>query len=291
MSGAIGGYNLKKGAKEFQRYLYLKNGPTRRSVKSIENKYLSSLRSRCWQTAHNLTHETGAGDGEGSSQFMLQQATWISPTLISVVIENAIVPIATSGTRYSKVDMAQDSLEDNTVYGAVAAYIPHHSMDAKHMDVWGVRQNFSQILSSANLRDEGNVVLRLDHHGYDKEADKEAPGGFKTEVTASLNVPLNERNLFNQDKTRFMASKLDDQDGVSSDINLWDLPGCLPSFLFAWPPQDNGDDRASFFKSRLVAKVLQVFNLGPASLRKKSQYGVRRPPHKDRRPLGLRSPP
>ncbi|KAE8543327.1 hypothetical protein D1P53_000029 [Cryptococcus gattii VGV] len=41
MPGAIGGYNLKKGAKEFQRYLYLKKGPTRRSVKSIENKELS----------------------------------------------------------------------------------------------------------------------------------------------------------------------------------------------------------------------------------------------------------
>ncbi|KAE8538201.1 hypothetical protein D1P53_005539 [Cryptococcus gattii VGV] len=61
MSGAIGGYNLKKGAKEFQRYLYLKKGPTRRSVKSIENKYLSVKRG--WQTAYNLTHETGAGDG------------------------------------------------------------------------------------------------------------------------------------------------------------------------------------------------------------------------------------
>ncbi|WVQ87076.1 hypothetical protein IAS59_000796 [Cryptococcus gattii] len=79
---------------------------TRRSVKSIGNKYLSVKRG--WQTVHNLTHQTGAGDGEGSSQFMLQQATWISPKLISVVIKNAIVPITTSGTRYSKVDMAQD---------------------------------------------------------------------------------------------------------------------------------------------------------------------------------------
>lgn len=144
-------------------------------------------------------------------------------------------------------------------------------MDAKHMDISSVRQIFQQILSSANICDERNVVLRLDNDNYDKGAD----GGFKTEVTANLNVPLNERNLFNQEKTRFMASKLDHQDGVSSDINLSDLPGCLPSsFLFAWPPQDNGDDRASFLKSRLVAKVLQVLNLGPASLRKKSQYGA-----------------
>ncbi|WVQ87600.1 hypothetical protein IAS59_001326 [Cryptococcus gattii] len=67
-----------------------------------------------------------------------------------------------------------------------------------------------------------------------------------------------------------MASKLDDQDGLSSEINLSDLPGCLRWFLFAWPPQDNDDDRASFLKNRLVARVLQVLNLGPASLRKKS---------------------
>lgn len=71
-----------------------------------------------------------------------------------------------------------------------------------------------------------------------------------------------------------MASKLDDQDGLSSEINLSDLPGCLRWFLFAWPPQDNDDDRASFLKNRLVARVLQVLNLGPAFLRKKSQYGA-----------------
>lgn len=71
-------------------------------------------------------------------------------------------------------------------------------MDAKHMDVSGVRQNFSQILSSAKLRDEGNVVLRLDHHGYDKETH----GRFKTEIPAGLNVPLNERSLFMADKAR-----------------------------------------------------------------------------------------
>lgn len=38
MSGAVGGYTLKRGAKEFQRFLYEKKGPTKRSVKSIENK-------------------------------------------------------------------------------------------------------------------------------------------------------------------------------------------------------------------------------------------------------------
>lgn len=71
-------------------------------------------------------------------------------------------------------------------------------MDAKHMDISSVRQIFQQILSSANIYDERNVVLRLDNDNYDKGAD----GGFKTEVTANLNVPLNERNLFNQEKTR-----------------------------------------------------------------------------------------
>lgn len=66
------------------------------------------------------------------------------------------------------------------------------------MYISNIRQSFSQILSSANLHDEENVVLRLDHHSYDKEAH----GGFKTEVPTSLNVPLNERNLFIADKAR-----------------------------------------------------------------------------------------
>ncbi|OXG29784.1 hypothetical protein C367_02240 [Cryptococcus neoformans Ze90-1] len=36
---------------------------------------------------------------------------------------------------------------DNILYGAVAAYIHHHAIDAKHMDVSIIRQSFSQILS------------------------------------------------------------------------------------------------------------------------------------------------
>lgn len=65
------------------------------------------------------------------------------------------------------------------------------------MDVSIIRQSFSQILSSANLCDEDNVALRLDHHSYDKEAHS----GFKTEVPAS-NAPLNERMSFIGDKAR-----------------------------------------------------------------------------------------
>lgn len=42
------------------------------------------------------------------------------------------------------------------------------------------------------------MALRLDHHSYDKEAH----GGFKTEVPASLNAPLNERMSFIGDKAR-----------------------------------------------------------------------------------------
>ncbi|WVQ87933.1 hypothetical protein IAS59_001664 [Cryptococcus gattii] len=165
---------------------------------------------------------------------------------------------------------ACNKTDDNTVYGAVARYgslIHRHAMDVKHINISNVRQIFPQILSAANICDEINVALKLDNDNYDKEAD----GGFKTEVTASLNVPLNERNLFNQDKTNFMASKLDEPDGLPSDIDLSDLPNCLPSFLFSWPPQNNGDNRASFLKSKLLATVL---NLGPAFLRKKSQYGA-----------------
>ncbi|OWZ65514.1 hypothetical protein AYX15_02976 [Cryptococcus neoformans] len=140
---------------------------------------------------------------------------------------------------------------DNILYGAVAAYIHHHAIDAKHMDVSTIRQSFSQILSSANLCDEDNVVLRLDHHSYDKEAHS----GFKTEVPASLNAPLNERMSFIGDKASYMASKLDAQDGQSSGWNMSDLPACLPSFLFSWFPQDDGD-RASFLRSELVAQAL-----------------------------------
>ncbi|ADV19714.1 hypothetical protein I305_00235 [Cryptococcus gattii E566] len=88
--------------------------------------------------------------------------------------------------------------DDHTVYGAVARYVHHHAVDAKHMDVSSVRQIFHQILASANICDERNVVLGLENDNYDKEAD----GGFKTEVTASLNVPCNDRNLFNQNKAR-----------------------------------------------------------------------------------------
>ncbi|OWZ76366.1 hypothetical protein C365_05191 [Cryptococcus neoformans Bt85] len=61
MSGAVGGYTLKRGAKEFQRFLYEKKGPIKRSVKSIEAKYNSVRKG--WKTAYNLTQQTGAGDG------------------------------------------------------------------------------------------------------------------------------------------------------------------------------------------------------------------------------------
>lgn len=56
-----------------------------------------------------------------------------------------------------------------------------------------------------------------------------------------------------------MASKLDEQDGRSSDIDMSELPGCLPSFLFSWPPQDDGDYQASFLRSELVARVRILF--------------------------------
>ncbi|OXH45687.1 hypothetical protein J004_05457 [Cryptococcus neoformans] len=158
---------------------------------------------------------------------------------------------------------------DNTLYGAVAAYIHHHAIEAKHMDVSIIRQSFPQILSSANLCDEDNVALRLDHHTFDKEAH----GGFKTEVPASLNAPLNERMSFIGDKAGYMASKLDAQDGQSLAWNMSDLPACLPSFLFSWPPQGDGD-RASFLRSELVAQALKVLNLGPAALKKDSRYGA-----------------
>ncbi|ADV20729.1 Hypothetical protein CGB_C0340W [Cryptococcus gattii WM276] len=98
---------------------------------------------------------------------------------------------------------ACNKTDDNTVYGAVARYgslIHRHAMDVKHINISNVRQIFPQILSAANICDEINVALKLDNDNYDKEAD----GGFKTEVTASLNVPLNERNLFNQDKTNLI---------------------------------------------------------------------------------------
>lgn len=49
------------------------------------------------------------------------------------------------------------------------------------------------------------MVLRLDHHSYDKEAH----GGFKTEIPASLNVPLNERSLFMADKARCVGFGID----------------------------------------------------------------------------------
>ncbi|EAL22300.1 hypothetical protein CNBB4750 [Cryptococcus deneoformans B-3501A] len=98
---------------------------------------------------------------------------------------------------------ARKKSDDNTVYGVVAGYIHHHAIDAKHMDVSSMRRSFSQVLSSANLCDEENVALRLDRHSYDKEAH----GGFKTEVPASLNVPLNERMSFIADKTNELVAQ------------------------------------------------------------------------------------
>ncbi|UOH80992.1 hypothetical protein LQV05_003653 [Cryptococcus neoformans] len=49
MSGTVGVYTLERGAKEFQRFLYEKKGPIKRSVKSIEAK---------------MTNGAGAGDGD-----------------------------------------------------------------------------------------------------------------------------------------------------------------------------------------------------------------------------------
>lgn len=94
--------------------------------------------------------------------------------------------------------MLKESIPCSCWFNGTLPKIHHHAIDAKHMYISNIRQSFSQILSSANLHDEENVVLRLDHHSYDKEAH----GGFKTEVPASLNVPLNERNLFIADKAR-----------------------------------------------------------------------------------------
>lgn len=142
---------------------------------------------------------------------------------------------------------ARKKSDDNTVYGVVAGYIHHHAIDAKHMDVSSMRRSFSQVLSSANLCDEENVALRLDRHSYDKEAH----GGFKTEVPASLNVPLNERMSFIADKTNYIASKLDTQDGQSSELDMSNLPGCLHSFMFSSPPCDDDEIENHFSKVNL----------------------------------------
>ncbi|OWZ78465.1 hypothetical protein C365_03262 [Cryptococcus neoformans Bt85] len=107
MSGTVGAYTLERGAKEFQRFLYEKKGPIKRSVKSIEAK-CDSMR-KGWKTAYNLTQEMELElETETSSQSIHRQAMRIFPMIVSLITENATVPITTSETRFSKADKAQD---------------------------------------------------------------------------------------------------------------------------------------------------------------------------------------
>ncbi|OXB37304.1 hypothetical protein J007_02951 [Cryptococcus neoformans] len=107
MSGTVGVYTLERGAKEFQRFLYEKKGPIKRSVKSIEAKYKPIRKG--WKTAYNLTQQMELElETETSSQSIHRQAMRIFPMIVSLITENATVPITTSGTRSSKADKAQD---------------------------------------------------------------------------------------------------------------------------------------------------------------------------------------
>ncbi|OWT40068.1 hypothetical protein C362_02566 [Cryptococcus neoformans Bt1] len=181
--------------------------------------------------------------------------------------------ILTSFGPDNKVDGIVPALKkarDCTVYGAAADYIHFCAMDAKHMDLSKIRQSFPKIVSSSKLRSKDDSTLYLHFNDYDKEIH----GGWKSTMAAGLNVPLNERDSFLTDPNGYMSSRMDSGGGPSTPLEMADLPGSLPTFLFDWEATDDGENIEPFLKSELVARVLQVLNLGQATLGTSSKSGA-----------------
>ncbi|UOH81637.1 hypothetical protein LQV05_004315 [Cryptococcus neoformans] len=135
--------------------------------------------------------------------------------------------ILTSFGPDNKVDGIVPALKkarDCTVYGAAADYIHFCAMDAKHMELSKIRQNFPKIVPSSKLRRKDNNTLYLHFNDYDKETH----GGWKSTMAAGLNVPLNERDSFLTDPNGYMSSRMDSGGGPSTPLEMADLPGSLP---------------------------------------------------------------
>lgn len=52
-----------------------------------------------------------------------------------------------------------------------------------------------------------------------------------------------------------MSSRMDSGGGPSTPLEMADLPGSLPTFLFDWEATDDGENIEPFLKSELVARV------------------------------------
>ncbi|UOH83855.1 hypothetical protein LQV05_006593 [Cryptococcus neoformans] len=202
------------------------------------------------ETSDEILDDLSASMGVGTMKLLYYNDALNQAVQVLGPLREFFETILTSFGPDNKVDGIVPALKkarDCTVYGAAADYIHFCAMDAKHMDLSKIRQSFPKIVSSSKLRSKDDSTLYLHFNDYDKEIH----GGWKSTMAAGLNVPLNEHDSFLTDPNGYMSSRMDSGGGPSTPLEMADLPGPLPTFLFDWEATDDGENIEPFLRASL----------------------------------------